>query len=151
MIVLRKPIVTEKSMKFTDNSLYTFLVDKHASKPQIAKAVADQFKVDVVSVKTIIVKGEEKFQRRVRKSYFTKGFKKAMVQLKSGQKISIFEQAPEENEVTVTTAEGEPIVMKEKKDIFRNTKVKIEKGSARPAGGAPGVAPTTQRKVITGK
>lgn len=144
MIVLRKPIVTEKSMKLTQSSLYTFMVDKSATKPQIARAVSDQFKVNVVSVKTVNVKGEVKFQRRVRKSYKTSGFKKALVQLKEGQKIAMFEQAPEQDEVTVTTGEGEPIVMKEKKDILGRTKVKIEKS-------AVGAAPTTQRKVITGK
>ena len=141
MIVLRKPIITEKSMKLTGNSLYTFMVDKDATKPQIAKAVENQFKVDVIKVKTINVKGETKMQRRVRKSYQTADFKKALVQLKKGQKIAMFEQAPKEEEVTVTTAGGEPTVMKERKDLFRRTKVKVEKG-------APGAAPTTQRKVI---
>lgn len=145
MIILRKPIITEKSMKLTGTNLYTFMVDREATKPQIAKAVANQFKVDVIKVKTINVKGEIKMQRRVRKSYQTAGFKKALVQLKKGQKIAMFEQAPEQKEeVTVTTAEGEPTVMKERKDLFRRTKVKVEKS-------ATGAAPTTQRKVITGK
>ncbi len=138
-------MITEKSMKLTGSSLYTFLVDKNSTKPQIAKAVSSQFKVDVVKVKTINVKGEVKMQRRIRKSYSTSGFKKALVQLKKGQKIAMFEQAPEAKEdVVVTTAEGEPTVMKERKDLFRRTKVKVEKG-------AQTVVPTTQRKVITGK
>ncbi len=141
-------MITEKSMKLTEGSLYTFLVDKNSTKQQIAKAVSSQFKVDVLNVKTINVKGEVKMQRRVRKSFQTAGFKKALVQLKKGQKIALFEQAPEAKEdVTVTTAEGEPTVMREKKDLFRRTKVKVEKG----AQGAQGVTPTTQRKVITGK
>lgn len=143
MIVLRKPIITEKSMKLTGSGLYTFMVDKNSTKPQIARAVSDQFKVDVLSVKTINIKGEVKMQRRVRKSYLSGGFKKAMVQLKKGQKIAIFEQAPTE-EVVVTTAEGEPTVLKERKDILRRTKVRVEKS-------AVGTAPTTQRKVIRGK
>jgi|SRR3989344_246914 len=150
-IILRKPIITEKSMKFTADGLYTFMVGKGVTKPQIAKAVGDEFKVDVVSVKTINVKGVTKWQRRVRKSYTSGGFKKAMIQLKKGQKIAMFEAAsadgsgePKQGDVVVTTAEGEPIVMKEKKDILGRTKIKIEKG-------AHGAAPTTQRKVITGK
>ena len=143
MIVLKKPIITEKSMKLTASGLYTFMVDKSATKPQIAKAVADQFKVGVINVKTLNVKGEIKWQKKVRKSYKTAGFKKALVQLKVGDKIAIFENVPEED-VTVTTAEGEPIVMKEKKDILRRTKVKVERGTM-------GAMPTTQRKVITGK
>lgn len=144
MIILRRPIITEKSMKLTASGLYTFMVDKAATKPQIAKAVTDQFKVGVINVKTLLVKGETKFQKKVRKSYKTSGFKKAFVQLKQGQKIVMFEQAPEQDEVTVTTGEGEPIVMKERKDILRRTKVRVEKG-------APGAVSTTQRKVITGK
>lgn len=149
MIILKRPIITEKSMKLTEQGQFSFLVDKNALKPQIAKAVKDKFSVDVLSVKTINIKGVRKMQRRVRGYYQTKGFKKAMVQLKKGQKIAIFETPKEE--VTVTTGEGEPIIMKEKKDILRRTKVKVEKGPARPAGGVTGAAPTTQRKVITGK
>jgi large subunit ribosomal protein L23 len=142
MIVLQKPIISEKSLKLAGISQFTFVVNKDASKPQIAKAVSEQFKVDVLSVKTINVKGERKVQRRSGKSYQTTGFKKAYVQLKKGQKIALFE-APKE-EVKVTTAEGEPQVMREKKDLLGRTKVRVEKG-------ATGAAPTTQRKVITGK
>lgn len=142
MIIIRRPIITEKSMKLADKHLYVFEVDKMATKKAIAKVVADKFNVKVVSVKTVNVKGKLKSQKRVRKSYKTSGFKKAMVQIGKTQKIAMFETPKEE--VTVTTAEGEPIKLREKKDIFRGTKVKVEKS-------AVGAAPTTQRKVITGK
>lgn len=142
MIILKRPIVTEKSMKLSQGHLYTFEVDKDATKLQIAKAVSDKFNVKVLSVKTINVKGETKQQKRVRKTYLSASFKKAMVQLGKEQKIALFETPKEE--VTVTTAEGEPIKLKERKDIFGRTKVKVEKS-------AVGAAPTTQRKVITGK
>ncbi len=143
MIILRRPIITEKSMKLAQTGLYTFEVDKAATKPLIAKKVAEKFNVKVLKVKVINVKGREKSQRAVRKSYLTSGFKKALVQVGKGQTIAIFE-APKEEQVTVTTAEGEPIKLKEKKDILGRTKVKVEKT-------AVGAAPTTQRKVITGK
>lgn len=143
MIVIKRPIISEKSMRLASGHLYTFEVDKNATKPQIAKAVVDKFNVKVLKVKVINVKGESKSQRRVRKSYKTAGFKKAIVQVGKGQKIAIFE-TPKEEEVKVTTAEGEPIILKEKKDILGRTKVRVEKG-------ATGAAPTTQRKVITGK
>ncbi|MBI2020303.1 50S ribosomal protein L23 [Candidatus Daviesbacteria bacterium] len=142
-IVLKRPLITEKSMKLADKHLYTFEVDKNATKDAIAKAVTDKFSVKVVGVKTINVKGERKSQRRVRKFYHTTGFKKAIVQVGKTQKIALFE-TPKEEEVTVTTAEGEPIKLKEKKDLLGRTKVRVEKGGA-------GAAPTTQRKVITGK
>ncbi len=142
MIIIKRPIITEKSMKLAETGLYVFEVGKEANKKQIAKFVAEKFGVKVLSVKTMNVKGEAKAQRRVRKSYQTVGFKKALVQVKKGDKIAIFETPKEE--VTVTTAEGEPIKLKEKKDLLGRTKVRVETG-------ATGAAPTTQRKVITGK
>lgn len=142
MIILQKPIVTEKSMKLAGISFYTFQVDKNANKLQVAREVAAKFNVKILKVKIINVKGKIKSQKRVRKFYQTTGFKKAIVQIAKDQKIAIFE-APKE-EATVTTAEGEPQVIKERKDILRRTKVKVERG-------ATGAAPTTQRKVITGK
>lgn len=142
MIVIKRPIITEKSMKLAQANFYTFEVDKNANKAQVAKAVSERFSVKVLSIKTVNTKGETKSQRRVRKSYQTTPFKKAIVQVSKNQKISIFETPKEE--VTVTTAEGEPIKLKEKKDILGRIKVKVEKS-------AVGAAPTTQRKVITGK
>lgn len=129
-------------MKLADKNQYTFEVDKNATKNMIAKAVADKFDVKVLSVKTINIKGKIKSQKRIRKLYKTASFKKAVVQTGKGQKIAIFETPKEE--AVVTTAEGEPIKLREKKDILGRTKVKVEKS-------AVGAAPTTQRKVITGK
>lgn len=129
-------------MKLAEGHLYTFETALHATKIQIAKAVEDKFKVKVLKVKTLVSKGERKMQRRVRKFYKTSPMKKAMVLIAKSQKIAIFETPKEE--VTVTTGEGEPQVLRERKDILRRTKVKVERG-------ATGAAPTTQRKVITGK
>ncbi|MBI2597328.1 50S ribosomal protein L23 [Candidatus Daviesbacteria bacterium] len=143
MIVIKRPIITEKSMELAKVHQYTFEVDKKANKAAIAKAVAGKFNVKVISVKTLNVKGEVKSQRRVRKLYKTTGYKKAIVQTGKQTKIPLFE-TPKEEEAVVTTAEAEPIKLKEKKDILGRTKVKVEKS-------AVGAAPTTQRKVITGK
>ncbi|MBI4036422.1 50S ribosomal protein L23 [Candidatus Daviesbacteria bacterium] len=141
MIVLIRPIISEKSMKLAGVGQYTFTVAKNATKLQIAKAVKEQFNVDVVRVSSINIKGENKMQKRMKKFYQTSGFKKAIVQIAKDQKIAIFE-APKE-EAMVVAAEGEPQVIKERKDILRRTKVKVERGA--------GAAPMTQRKVITGK
>lgn len=143
MIVIRRPIISEKSMKLADGHFYTFEVDKNATKDQVAKIVAEKFNVKILSVKTINSKGETKMQRRARRSYKTKSFKKAIVQIAKNQKIAIFETPKEE--AVVTTGEGEPQILKERKDILRRTKVKVEKNTS------VGSAPTTQRKVITGK
>ena len=129
-------------MKLAMSNLYVFEVNKSATKLQIAKRVAEKFGVKVMGVKTINVKGETKSQKKVRKLYRSSGFKKAIVKVNKGDKIAIFETPKEE--VVVTTAENEPRLLREKKDILGRTKVKIEKS-------AVGAAPTTQRKVITGK
>lgn len=144
MIVIKRPVISEKSMKLASQGLYTFEVDKGATKFAIAKIVSDKFKVKVIGVRTINIKGEVKSQRRVRGFYQTAPLKKAIVRIGKGEKIALFETPKVEEEVVVTTAEGEPIKLKEKKDILGRTKVKVERS-------AVGAAPTTQRKVITGK
>ena len=132
MTIILRPLVNEKSMNLTQGGLYTFEVVKSATKAEIEKIVKEKFKVDVLDVKTINQKGKKKLQRGRRGYYVTGAVKKAIVRLKSGQKIALFEQAvaePEE-EVTVTTAEGESIAkVKEKKSLLGRTKVKIEKDS----------------------
>lgn len=146
MIVIKRPIITEKTMNLAKEGLYTFEVDKDANKLLVAKIVAEKFKVKVVSVKTIKVKGQIKSQKRVRRDFKIAGYKKALVQLKKGDKIAMFETPVEDkNEVVVTTGEGEPQQIREKKDLLGRTKLKIEKSSS------VGASPTTQRKVITGK
>lgn len=142
-IILQKPIITEKSMNLAKRGFYTFMVDKKAAKPDVIRAVEEAFSVKVMGVSVINIKGKLKTQRRVRKTFRAPGFKKAIVQLEKGQKIALFE-TPAQEEAVVTTAEGEPIILREKKDLLGKTKVKVERG-------AVGAAPTTQRKVITGK
>lgn len=140
-VLITKPIITEKAMKLAAHGIYTFAVSKDATKLQIAKAVVNKFKVKVLSVKTINIKGTLKMQRQFRGYYQTAPLRKAMVQVKKGDKIGLFEteQAPQ---ATVTTADNQ--VVKEKKSLLRGTKVKVEKVADIPM-------PTTQRKVITGK
>lgn len=122
--------------------LYTFEVDKNATKFQIAKAIEAKFKVKVIAVKTINTKGQVKSQKTVRKTYQTPSVRKALVKLQKGQTLALFETPKED--VVVTTAEGENIIMKEKKDILKGTKVRIEKSQTSEKT-------TVQRKVITGK
>jgi large subunit ribosomal protein L23 len=134
--MLKRPIISEKSMDLTKIGLYTFEVAKNATKKGIAKLVAEKFKVEVISVKTVNVKGKVRMQRS-RKGYYTVGdIKKAIVQVKKGQKIALFENVGEEEKVeaTVTTGEGEPIKIKEKKSMLGGPKVKIEKTEPKKKG-----------------
>lgn len=98
MSILFEPIITEKSMTLAASGWFTFKVDKMSRKEEIAKAVAAQFKVDVVSVKTMIVKGGTKRTGKKRIEVSMQPWKKALVKLKKDQKIDLFEssQAPAE-------------------------------------------------------
>lgn len=129
MTVILRPLINEKSMGLTKIGLYTFEVGKGATKDQIAKVVADKFKVKVLAVKTINRAGKTRTQR-TRKGHFKMAdLKKAIVKVGKNDKIALFEQAvaPAED-VTVTTAEGEPVTqIKEKKSLLKGTKVRIEK------------------------
>lgn len=128
MTVIIRPLINEKSMGLTKLGFYTFEVTKEANKSQIAKVVADKFKVKVTSVRTLNQTGKTKTQR-TKKGYFKESnLKKAIVKLGKNDKIAIFEHSQPEEDVTVTTAEGEQASqVKEKKSLLKGTKVRIEK------------------------
>ncbi len=87
--ILKKPVISEKSMDLVQENKYTFLVESNANKIEIKRAVEELFKVKVEKVRTIRYKGRLK---RVRgRLGRTPGFKKAIVTLKEGNKIEIFE------------------------------------------------------------
>ena len=75
---------------------FTFVVGKTASKPEIKKAVEEQFKVHVVSVKTLIAKGKRGKVGKKRTQIAYSSMKKAIVKLKEGQKIELFDVQTEE-------------------------------------------------------
>jgi large subunit ribosomal protein L23 len=88
--VIKGPLVTEKLDKAREKlRQYSFVVDRAATKPQVAKAVEDLFKVRVEGVRTLILRGKVK---RVGRSIGKRpNFKKAIVTLKEGDKIDLFE------------------------------------------------------------
>lgn len=87
--VLRRPLVTEKNTTLQTAGKYTFEVDATANKNQIKQAVEKAFNVKVTAVNVILVPGKE---RRVgRRVLVSSRWKKAVVTLKSGDKITIFE------------------------------------------------------------
>ncbi|MBI4037330.1 50S ribosomal protein L23 [Candidatus Daviesbacteria bacterium] len=120
-IILQKAHISEKTMGLAKAGWYTFLVSRNARKPEIIKAVNNKFEVEVIAIKTANYKKETKLQRS-RKGHFTvPGFKKAIVALKNGQKIALFETE------TVEEKQPEKKEAKEKKSLLKGTKVKIEK------------------------
>ena len=90
--VIKGPIVTEKlDQAREDHQQYSFLVDREANKAEIAEAVEKLFKVNVVAVRTSIHRGKTK---RIGRSIGRRAnWKRAIVTLKEGQSIDLFETA----------------------------------------------------------
>jgi len=88
--VLIKPVVTEKTTGMMEENKYTFKVDPRANKIEIKHAVETIFKVSVTDVKTMNIPG--KMKRQGRTQGLTTGWKKAIVTLKAGQRLPIFEE-----------------------------------------------------------
>jgi len=89
--LLIRPLITEKGTNLIAENKYLFEVDKKATKPEIKKEVEKRFKVKVLAVNTLNQKG--KIRRRGRFEGKTSAFKKAIVTLRRGDKIEIFEGA----------------------------------------------------------
>ncbi|MCK5087263.1 MAG: 50S ribosomal protein L23 [Melioribacteraceae bacterium] len=93
--ILIKPLITEKMTELTEReNKYGFIVDFRANKIEIANAIKNKFEVDVLAVNTIRYKGKMKtqFTRRGRFSGKTPQYKKAIITLKEGQSIDLFEE-----------------------------------------------------------
>lgn len=89
--VLIGPIITEKSMNEASKGRYTFKVFNNANKNDIKRAVEDKFKVNVLKTTTILVKGRKSRRGTRRIEVLNTAFKKAIVTLKAGQKIALFD------------------------------------------------------------
>jgi large subunit ribosomal protein L23 len=87
--VIIRPVVTEKSYVLADAGKYTFRVHDKAHKTQIRQAVEQMFEVKVVDVRTATVKSKPK--RRGVTSGRTRHWKKAIVQVREGDTIPIFQ------------------------------------------------------------
>jgi len=87
--VLRRPSITEKNTVLQAQGKYVFEVAARANKQQVKQALEAAFKVKVTAVNMITVPGK---QRRIgRRQVLTPSWKKAIVTLKSGDKIELFE------------------------------------------------------------
>jgi large subunit ribosomal protein L23 len=88
--IIRRPIVTEKSSILKDETNHvTFEVSPKANKSEIKKAVEKLFRVTVLSVRTQNRQG--KVKRMGRSLGRRRAWKKAIVQLKKGDRIDFFE------------------------------------------------------------
>ena len=91
VFTIKKPVITEKSMLNAQQGKYTFLVDLASTKGQIKEAVQTMFAVNVVDVRTTTLAGKKKRRGKTRSAVKQMKKKKAIVTLKEGQTIALFE------------------------------------------------------------
>ena len=90
---IKSPIFTEKSLLLKENDKYTFEVDRKATKGQIKEIIEEIYKVNVEKIAFAYSRPKLKRSRvsRKRETFLTQAVKKAIVTLKKGDKIDIFE------------------------------------------------------------
>jgi large subunit ribosomal protein L23 len=89
--VLLAPVVSEKSYSLIEDRKYSFRVHPDAHKTQVRQAVEELFDVKVQAVNIVQVRPKPKRRGMVRGQ--KSGWKKAIVQLREGESIEIFEGA----------------------------------------------------------
>lgn len=87
--IIKRPIISEKSMGLMAENKYTFMVHPKANKIEIKKAVEEIFKVKVEDVNTMRVHGKRR--RMGMHVGRTSDWKKAVVKIAEGQRIEFFE------------------------------------------------------------
>lgn len=87
--ILIEPVLSEKTNMLREEGKYVFKVDPRANKYQIIAAVKKMFSVTPVSCTVMNVKGKPKRLRY--KAGTTSSWKKAIVRLKKGETIKVFE------------------------------------------------------------
>ena len=85
--VIISPNITEKATSLSEFNKIVFKVDKNANKNSIKKSIEKIFKVNVIKINTLNLKGKTKLVRN--KKSFKPGYKKAIVTLKKGQTIDL--------------------------------------------------------------
>jgi large subunit ribosomal protein L23 len=89
--ILQSPLITEKNTILAESGVYVFKVSQDSTKTQIKEAVEKGFSVKVKNIRTAVCRSDMKYSRFGLTN--VKKWKKAYVQLASGQKISLFEGA----------------------------------------------------------
>jgi len=89
--IVLAPIVSEKSYHGSVNGVYTFRVHEDAHKTQIRQAIEELFEVNVIRVN--VIKVQPKPKRRGQIKGTRQGWKKAIVKLKAGETIEVFQGA----------------------------------------------------------
>ena len=91
MSVLIRPVVSEKTTGLMDHRTYVFIVDPKATKVDVRNAVEQAFNVKVTNVNTLNRKGKSTRNRRTGVVGMRPGTKRAIVTLRAGDTINLFE------------------------------------------------------------
>lgn len=87
--IIKTVRLTEKGTRQSEKyNQYTVVADRLATKPQIKQAVQELFKVKVIKINTLNVRGKLR-RKRTLQAGRTSAWKKAIVTLKDGDKISL--------------------------------------------------------------
>ncbi|MCD4813987.1 50S ribosomal protein L23 [bacterium] len=88
--IIKRPLITEKTSQAKERkNAYAFEVDRRANKIEIKQAIEQIFKVKVIDVNTVTIPGKSRrFGAHVSGKH---SWKKAMVTLKQGERIEIYE------------------------------------------------------------
>jgi large subunit ribosomal protein L23 len=90
--IINRPVVSEKALKAKEKiNVYTFKVDKHATKSEIALLIQQFFGVKPIKIRTTMLKGKKLPMNRWRTVNYRADWKKAYVTLKKGDKIKELE------------------------------------------------------------
>ena len=91
MSILIRPVVSEKTYAQMDRGTYVFVVDPHATKVDVRNAVEQAFNEKVTNVNTLNRKGKHTRNRRTGVRGTKPGTKRAIVTLKQGDTINLFD------------------------------------------------------------
>ena len=97
---IKKALISEKSFTAVASDKFSFIVDKKANKEKITAACKELFGVDVLDVNTANYKGKIKMNKKGKGQ--RSDFKKAIVTVKKGQKIDLFEIETEKDKKAKT-------------------------------------------------
>ncbi len=91
MKTIIEPIITEKSMNLAREGKYTFIVARSAKKKTIKRVTEKMFNVHVIRISTTLIKGKSTRVGIKRAEVKNSPVKKAVVIVKEGEKIPLFE------------------------------------------------------------
>lgn len=90
--IVIKPVITEKSLRLVNvDNTFTFVVQTTANKDQIKESIEKLFSVKVAAIRTVVNQKEKKRTGKKRLSVTTGKTKKALVTLKEGHTIDLFD------------------------------------------------------------